>query len=215
MCLFLGGIYHSTFALTSSTQGEYPDDTIITAENLVDVLDSLGVSHGKVIYTNSTKSLKFTVGELKSELLSLHTDSGSSILKRGLNDEKEGALSVSQSLADYSQMQPFAKGKVKFKRLSNTFHHSGYDLTHSVGVKYLKKSFVDVTSTDISIDSDFTILTYKIAKKRKITASFSKSKVTQKYNIDVGVYVGVKGALVRINTITHDGAAYFYAKNEL
>lgn len=72
MCLFLRGIYHSTFALTSSTQGEYPDDTIITAENLVDVLDSLGVSHGKVICTNSTKSLKFTVG-VKGALVRINT----------------------------------------------------------------------------------------------------------------------------------------------
>lgn len=82
-------------------------------------------------------------------------------------------------------------------------------------VKYKGSSFTDVTGTAISIDSDLLPIVYKITKETENSVSFTKTKVTQTYNIDVSSYVGVKYGLVKIGTSTLNGNVYFHASKWL
>lgn len=82
-------------------------------------------------------------------------------------------------------------------------------------VKYKGSSFTDVTGTAISIDSDLLPIVYKITKETENSVSFTKTKVTQTYNIDVSSYVGVKYGLVKIGTSTRNGNVYFHASKWL
>lgn len=82
-------------------------------------------------------------------------------------------------------------------------------------VKYKGSSFTDVTGTAISIDSDLLPIVYKITKETENSVSFTKTKVTQTYNIDVSSYVGVKYGLVKIGTSTLKGNVYFHASKWL
>ena len=103
----------------------------------------------------------------------------------------------------------------KVKKLSETFQHDGYTLTHSVTVKYKGSKFIDVTATNISIDSELLPIVYKITAETKNVATCTDKKVTQSYTIDVSSYVGVKYGIVKIGTSKHDGNVYFHASKWL
>ncbi len=180
----------------------YSDETIVTKDNILKILDDFGIEHSEFIYSNETAVEEYTVGELREALSKVD------------NEESGKNLIESSKLQTNAAVSTQATSS-KTKKISETFDHNGYSLTHSVTVKYKGSSFTDVTGTDISIDSDLLPIVYKITKETENSVSFTKTKVTQTYNIDVSSYVGVKYGLVKIGTSTLNGNVYFHASNWL
>ena len=46
----------------------YSDETIVTAENVLYILDDLGIEHGKLVGTDNAKIDEYTVADLKQAL---------------------------------------------------------------------------------------------------------------------------------------------------
>lgn len=197
--------------LPTTSEKNFSDDTIVTSNNIIEILDWLGVEHGPLEAESfdETHNQNYTVGDLKSALKSAISEQNSVDINKETNN---------QIIVTKSNMLPqpaYASSTTKAKKLSITTHHDGYNLIHIANVKYKGKHFVSVSSSNINIDSDLLPLVYKISKERNISASCTSSKVTQNFDIDISCYVGVKYGLVKVATSRHRGKTYFYAKDFL
>lgn len=205
--------------ITTTTTGKsFSDDTIVTSNNIIDVLDWLGVEHGSLEAESfdETHNQNYTVGDLKAALQTITTGQNSACYCYSDNDNEEVINNKANLTESNILPQPaLASSTTKAKKLSITTHHDGYNLIHIANVKYKGKHFVSVSSSDINIDSDLLPLVYKISKERNISASCTSSKVTQHFDIDISCYVGVKYGIVKITTSRHRGNTYFYAKDFL
>lgn len=208
LLMMAGNSYATINDTTNAMITSYANDTIVTKENVLEILDDFGIDHGDIIYSDEENDFNYTVADLREALLKIQ------------NQTKEGALteSISQNESE-NNLQPSidtkAASTTKTKKLSETFQHDGFSLTHIAHVKYKGSSFTDVTSTDITLDSDLLPIVYKITKERKISATFTKTNVKQSYDIDISSYIGVKYGLVKVGTSAHKGTVNFSASRFL
>lgn len=189
--------YAMVDAASMEMKTKYSDDTVVTKDNVLEILDDFGIEHSGIIYSEDESACDYTVAELREALL---------VMQDG--NAEEGKL-VATTVENGKSVR--AVSTTKAKKISQTFTHDGYSLTHIANVKYKDSYFTDVTSTDITLDSDLLPIVYKITKERNISASFTKTKVTQSFDIDISSYVGVKYGLVKIGTSAHKGNTYFSA----
>lgn len=199
---------------------EYSDNTVVTVDNIEDVLDSLGVEHGEVEYDHTVDTPSYTVGELKSALSGLknqpdHVDEDINTTEEVNTDigpaEEE---SIPDSLILHQKPMLKSSG-VYMKKLSYTNGVGGdYTLTHTVDAKCKGKKFVSAEGTDVTVDSNFALFTYKLGKKN-LTVKWTPTVITQAYNLRVDVYAGLKYALVKVSSQTIDGKVHFNASSYL
>lgn len=193
-----------TKTMSNEMKTKYSDDIIVTEENVLEILDDFGIEHSEIIYSPEKVISNYTVADLREALLAVQ------------NEESKVRLvdsTVIEENSIHKEKLPIARASSasKAKKISETFSHDGYTLTHIVNVKYNNSYFTDVTSTDITLDSDLLPIVYKITEERNISAAFTKTKVTQTFDIDISSYVGVKYGLVKIGTSALKGNVYFNA----
>lgn len=190
MGIALNKNYVKSKADGSDNDQSFSDDTIVTEDNILEILDFLNIEHGGIEYVDGANVAEYTVGDLKQALgrINFSNDLNPTEVKESIQDQ-----SISfQKLDDGDDEVDRGKDKIKNKTLTRSEKHDGYELEYSVSVKYnsTKKTFVETTGQDVSVDSNSLIFTYKISKKH-LSSSCTKSKTTLKGSFKVNTYVGV------------------------
>lgn len=184
--LSLGNV--NTNAISTKQKTLFDDNTIVTEDNINEILDSLNIKHGQLEKNTSAKKSQknYTVCELKKALKKMDRTSSSK--------EKNVYLKVKNLNCDsyvYAGIKA-KKDKIINKTISRTEAHDGYNLDYYVYVKYnkTKKKFIETTGQGVDIDSDLLPIVYKIAKK-STSSSCTSNKVTMKAKITVNAYIGL------------------------
>ena len=211
MGIALNKNYVKSKADGSDKDQSFSDDTIVTEDNILEILDFLNIEHGEIEYVDGVNAAEDTVGELKEALgrINFSNDLNPTEVKESIHNQ-----SISfQELDDGEDEVDRGKDKIKTKTLTQTYTTSDYEMEYKVDVKWnsTKKCFVETTGQDISVDSDCLIFTYKIAKK-DLSSSWTKDKVTLKANYTLKTYIGVGDfGLLEIASQKMKDTVYWYA----
>ena len=166
----------------SNSKQVYNDDTVITEDNILDVLDMLQVEHGEIQKTDeSLKEGKITVKQLKEAISQVELGE----ITKEITLEKKEHEEIGGSI-------PSKKDKIENKKLTQSEKHDSYVLDYSVNVKInkTKKKYIETTGQNVELDSDISLITYKLGKK-SLSSSCTDKKVTLKADIKVKVYIGI------------------------
>jgi hypothetical protein len=171
----------------------FSDDTIVTKDNVIEVLNSLNIKHVEVEKTDSDMELqKYTVGELKSVINRINNSPKEIVLEDDINEKT--------ILTEPSQDIQIKKDSIINKKLTRESKKDGYTLEFYVDAKYnkTKKKYIETTGQGVDIDGYTPLLEYKIGSS-SLFSSCTSSTVTLKGKVKINVYIGVAGmGLVKI-----------------
>ena len=196
----------------SDNDQSFSDDTIVTEDNILEILDFLNIEHGGIEYVDGVNAAEYTVGELKEALgrINFSNDLNPTEVK-----ENTYNLSISfQELDDGVDEVDRGKDKIKNKTLTRSFPHDDYEIEYSVDVKWnsTKKAFIETTGQDVDVDSDGLIFSYKISSKN-LSSSCTKDQVTLKAKFKLKTYLGIGDhGLIEIASQKVESTVYWYAK---
>ncbi len=177
-------------------------ETQITEENLVEVLEYVGLNPNDFIKTDvksqGIKGLK-TVGELED----------------AIDKAKEPAeIDFNNKTTEISKISPRDGSKTLYSHLDC----DSFTLTYSVSGQYSSyyKQWTGVSNADVSVDSDDLIFTYKVADDPYLDATYTARTITLTSYVTVNKYVGVGDyGLVPVGYQGVSGTDYFYASDYL
>lgn len=196
-CCILGTNFSSMTVLAAeNTTPIVSDDTIITDNNLNDVLDYVGVNKNDFIRDSSISNGVTTVKELKSAIMQAkHTSTPRSTSQKLLNNDFR------------------ASGT---KSMTQTFDVDAYTIDLTVSANYSGKSWTSVNGVSASVDSAQLVITYKI-DSQDLSATCSSSKITASGTVYVQAYVGVGDlGLIKVgDPQSNQLRANYYASNYL
>lgn len=131
----------------------FSDSTKVTKNNVIEILDYLGIKHDKIELNDSRNDMtSYTLGELKNALRTLQKNQRCKPIKT-IIDFKEDTLPKSNILPGLQNgisvmSTNVAKAKATYatKKMSETLKHDGYNLIYKINVKYntKKKTFIQV-----------------------------------------------------------------------
>lgn len=163
---------------------EFSPDTVITKDNIYDVLEYLGIDSNNFIETDETGKSVRTVGELEKTFKEVTNK---------LKDIPTQGKEVSEAKNDFI-ISPYSYGGTKM--LYKTMDHGGsYTITYSVAGEYSYRDdhtgyWSGVGSADASVDSDAIGVVYKITSK-DLDASYTANYINLDAAITVTWYIGV------------------------
>ena len=115
----------------------FSDDTVVTEDNILDILDSLRVKHGELEKADGNLVMRdYTVKDLKKALQKVELG----------NSEKENTLNNYVDIGGPEDLQDIQmrKDSIINKKLSQNEAHDGYELEYSVNVKYNKTKKISI-----------------------------------------------------------------------
>lgn len=174
MCITLTPIYAQT------NVEEITSDTIITEENIDEVLEYLGLDSSKFIKTSNTENVNTvcTVGELEKAVLEASKEP--KVIRTVNNiDEKSFTTPLATRATQKTKMLYFQPD-----------YGTSYDITYSVAATYAGKSFISANSAHVDVDSDAMLNVYKISSP-SLKTSCSSDLITLYAKYYVDTYVGV------------------------
>lgn len=73
--LLMASNTYATVNDTSNTMTtSYENGTVVTRENILDILDDFGIDHGEIIYSDEENDINYTVADLKEALLKVRIE---------------------------------------------------------------------------------------------------------------------------------------------
>ena len=193
---------------------EITSNTIITNDNLTNVLNYLGYDSSSFIKIDVDGLSFYTVGELESAIsIAKSSETATTKVKNiqssgSYNDINKRAVSPRSSTPHYgsiSNMSTTDYGNYQLEFVSSGSYRSSY----YVGNTHYPPVWTGVSGCNVFIDSNFLPVIYKIDGKGLIGASYTSSTITMTSEVYVGGYIGIAdiGLLqissVKINTTNY------------
>ena len=185
----------SNSSKAAETKEKFTDDTIITKENIFEVLEELQVEYETIEKNDDLYVEEYTMKDLKNAL-----QQNDFCKYECIEDEEYMTLNSEENEVGFSTK----KDSFINKRLTKTSKKDGYELEYFVDVKYnkTKKKYVEITNYGVDVDGNTPLLTYKIGKT-SLSSSCTPDMVTLKGSVNVEVYIGVGGlGLLKIRQYT-------------
>jgi hypothetical protein len=179
-------------------------NTIITEENLNDILQYFGIDQNDFFRTNVTGGNVNTVGELLNaieevEKLTFKVKNNSKNYDYLKSIKSSSNQDINMLIADSGIVMLYSSVNVG----------SSYTLEYEVSAEYSSGQWTGVYSADVSIDSDFIFYTYKIGYKSLIP-SYTPTTVKLQSSVRVDIYVGIGNfGIVKIGSQTITGTDYW------
>lgn len=206
-----------TVAINKNNSLYISPNTVITKDNIYDVLSYLGIDSTGFIRTDEENSLEnITVGQLE-DIISYRTMDSS---------DNEASLAVaplrSIALSDNLTMPSAARsgigygtGTIVLRRVSDL---DSYKLTYTCSAMYSGGRWTGIGNCDVTINESYLIagIKYKITEKKNLSASMStdKSKITMNSTVVVGAFLSVANTgLIPVNFYEVKATNYWYIKD--
>lgn len=196
-CCILGSSISSTsvFAADNTIYSAISSDTIITNDNLKEVLDYVGIDEEDFIADSSISNGATTVRELEN-----------AIAQAKIVSPLKG---TTQKCTDKSR----ASGT---KSMTMTFDNDAYTIDVTVSASYSGKTWTSANGVSASVDSGQLVITYKISSQN-LSATCTSSVIKASGTVYVQAYVGVGNlGLIKVgDPQSNQIRANFYASNYL
>lgn len=199
-CCMLSTAMFAVPVLAATEQNyEITDETVITDDNIQDVLSHLGLGGSSFVAAPNVTGVN-TVGDLKN----------------AINKASASLAGNHVAVIAGQKEEPNVTRATGTKTMTQTFDVDAYTIDVTVSAGYSGKSWTSANGVSASVDSDQALITYKIADNQ-LSATSSATVVKVSGYVKVQAYVGVGDVgLVKVgdpqkNTLT----ANFYAKNYL
>lgn len=179
-------------------------NTIITEENLNDILQYFGIDQNDFFRTNVTGGRVNTVGELYNAI-----EEVKKLTYKVKNISKISAYSEALKSSSNQDINPLIadSGVVMLYSIVNV--GGSYTLEYKVSAAYSSGQWTGVYGADVSIDSDFIFYTYKIGYKNLIP-SYTPTTIKLQSSVRVDIYVGIGNyGIVKIGSQTITGTDYW------
>lgn len=193
-------IFFMAFVMTfpgayASAKDSISPNTIITENNINEVLNYLGIDSSKFIKndTPSDNVQIITVGDLQKYIKEFETQSHKTIV----NKEYTNTLNAPRKLPMNNTSA--AAGTVM---LYQTTNDDGFSLDFSVAGNYRSGKWTGSGAADVSISSPDIVFVRKIDSKNvmNVTVQDSGKNLHLNSDIKVGTYLGVKWGIVEIGS---------------
>ena len=173
-------------------------ETVITENNIIDVMDYLGLDSSKLIYGDYENGISsLTVGELQSYI-------------KAANNEEPVLV------ATYSELMPATRASTVMTKMHYaTYETSTYKVTFATGIKleqfnaglHIWEEFLDITSMDATIASLGSVTnTHAITKKNfngRVIENGARARVD--HELEITTYITVAFVKIPYNTATLTG----------
>ena len=208
MVCVLSVVLTGTFAIPSFAAENSPaitPETAITENNIIDVMNYLGLNTDKLILGPQENGLSsLTVGELQGYIEAAKND-------------------APVYVETYSEMMPATRAsKVYTKVYYSTFKTNAYTVNFSTGIKLeqfnagirIWEEFIDVTSMDATVSSNgVNANTYAVTDKHfNGTVLNNGEKADVEYQIEVTTYLNLMFAKIPLSETPMNGHNYYYAQ---
>lgn len=202
-------VYASEIANTNivANKSEIQSDTIITKDNIYDVLDYAGLdsSSFKQNDVNGSTTLK-TAGELKDAIEQAKNETATVTNKT----TKDNSIISSNKIT----LKSTRSGSKKIS--TETSISDAYTLTYSVSGQYTGSEWTGVSNPDVDVDTDIDgVISYKIAPDAYLDASFDADTITLESYVTVNKYVAITYGTVCVGYQGISATNYFYASDYL
>jgi len=177
-------------------------ETIITEDNIYEVLEYLGIDSSNFIKTDTSTTGVKTVGELEtaiSQAEKLPSNVNYTLQSTSISNDSFAAASGSGTVALYSD-----------------YESGSYTVTYGCSGQYSNGKWTGVSATSISVDSDQEVVTYKIASGPKLSATYTSTTITMKAKYTVETWTSVFGlGLVKTATQNIDATIKWLASTDI
>lgn len=189
-------------------------DTVITKDNIYDVLSYVGLDSKSLSKTNaiSSNSTIKTVGELEKLVKKAKSNPTKIVAKNNTNTNTN--TNTKTNIVS-SSLLAATNGS---KTIAQNFDNGSYTLKYKVSAQYSGSEWVGVTSPDVSVtaDVDKAGITYKIDSDPSLDATWEPDVITMTSYVTVDEYIGVKDVgLVCIGYQGVSSTNSFYASDYL
>lgn len=180
-------------------------NTIITKDNIAQVLQYLDLPSDSIIKNTNSGYDSMTVGELQDLITTVSNQADTKPKENRSISKKTNML--------YSSLRTASEGS---KSLSTSFDVDSYSIDLSVTGKYSGSHWTGVGGMSVDVDSSQFVITYKIASK-DLTGTYTSSRIKVSGDVYVDAYVGVGDVgLIKIGSAQKNSiTAYFYADDYL
>lgn len=202
------------FAQDTDTNNSITDSTIITSENIYDVVDYLGLNPEDVTFYDSEKypNVDVTVGEFKAIILQA---------EETLKDVQTQSDDVYQSSNTFNASDSILRMSGNKTVSKKVDYSSSCQVKYSVSGDYYSDDF-DIrnrfwhrcTDWDMEITKSYTIYFYEIddvyeKNAYAVNANTNNSYIQFDYDYDIGAYLGIGDFAVKYHSFNVDGYTRF------
>lgn len=207
VCIVLCMTFSLMVTAQAETKSSISSDTIITENNISEVLEYLGIDSSNFIKNEVSEKSVQTVGELEQAILEAKQMLSTVNINNNAKINTNNIFDINSAV----EIKSSGSGSIV---LSSSTKVDSYTLYFDVTGQYKDGKWTNATSASVSVDSNFLLYTFKIDSK-KLTLSHTPDKITLKSEVTVFVYVGVGDlGLVKISEQTTKGTHNWY-KSEI
>lgn len=188
------------------------ETTIITEDNIEDVIRYLGLSVDSITNNDTGKNFgNITVGQLQ-QLISNNTAKLTKPFMRNVILPSNKLSNNLSTISDSYRTSVTSSSKI----LTETFDIDSYVIELNVTGQYSRKKWTGVGGISVDVDSDQLLIVYKLSDK-KLKGKYTSSCITVSGNVYVDSYVGIGDfSLVKIGSAQKTTLkANFYASSYL
>lgn len=192
-------------------------DTVITKDNLFDVLDYVGLSKSSFIPDDNINPSKIkvkTVAELQKEIEDGKQVPDVTIVEKTV---------VPNIVTPFKKLAP-ENGDKEFTVNAASYGGSLYlstdipvsdsfTVTRSCSGQYDNNLWTGVTSPNASVSSDLSIYVYRIAPGADLRATWEPTVITMRSYVTVNKYVGIEYGWTLVASQGVQGVDYYYARD--
>jgi len=186
-------------------------NTVITKDNMNEVLKYLGIDSSNFIQTDESKNSKIeTVKDLENAIQQCKKQP--SVINSTYSETNVSSVSANSNSA---MATANAVGTVMMYLTTNC---DGYTLTYSVAGQYSGAKWTGCGGAWVSIDSLDVIFVRKVdSVSFNITLTDNNNNLCMKAAVNVGLYIGLKYGIVKVssqtvNTTANFGAGWYIPK---
>jgi hypothetical protein len=191
--------------LHAQSEAQISQDTVITEDNIYEVLKYLNIDSSNFIKTDVSKPGVKTVGELKKVIEQVKQKPIE--IKENTNTNTNTKSKITENFASSS-----ISGT---KMLYQTTNTDSYTLEFEVAGLYTYKDWTGATSANVTVDTDSLLTVFKISNKH-LNLSWNSSTITLNSDFIVDTYIGAGDiGLIHINANRVIGTNYWYSSNEI
>lgn len=181
----------------SQAQTAISSDTVITEDNIYDVLAYLGLDSSGFTRTDTANSSVTTVGDLEKYIQNAKKQSKNITIKPN-SINPNGSVTGSGTLT-----------------LSNSVLNNGISLSYLVSAGYAYGAWTNVSSITASASSNTPGVTCKIASQSS-NGTCTATTVTVQSTVTVDTYIGIgKVGIIKYNSFDVTTTMYWYASDYL
>lgn len=224
--IMMFSITNLAFASTTTTDSSdlktaFSPETVITEDNLNDILKYYGLDPSAVIKLDKPVLVDVTVRDLEKAIeeakklpktITIKDDHPTNVKVTDIKIDNLNAQAATTGTATVGRDNKITDSLYVYVSATGKFYKNG---TTKYWTEALGAGFEISALSSVTTGYYYLVDKKSLLKNTLYNGSTNNSYLRAEYNCDVGTYLGIKGSGIRIATTNINGSTYFYSSEHL